>query len=374
MKRIFTSLGILFMATLQSASIYAQQQASAKRPLPPPQDDPRMFKIFQFPPDKIPRIDGDADDWDMVPDSFAIGMDQLHDDNKRMLKPDPKNLDAKVKIGWVKGENRLNFLYQAYDNYWDFSLPDLHNDIFELVVDADRSGGTFINELHNTEGIDQNEAYFSFHGVHAQNYHIFTPALNKDWAMVWGGHPWVKDLPYANHAYKYNFKPGQSGKLTLEFFITPFDYAGAEGPVRSVESNLYDNKLISLCFAILDYDDVNDKSKQTFWNLSKEHKMYGDADYMLPFKLMPLDDRYKKPIEADWSFKVVDMNRRVVAFIDQSIGKVTSWKWDFGDGSTSTEQYPYHQYKRGGKYVVVLDIEGPAGKSRRSKVWDVAVQ
>ena len=33
------------------------------------------FKIFQFPPDKIPRIDGNTDDWAIVPDSYSIGMD-----------------------------------------------------------------------------------------------------------------------------------------------------------------------------------------------------------------------------------------------------------------------------------------------------------
>jgi PKD repeat protein len=102
--------------------------------------------------------------------------------------------------------------------------------------------------------------------------------------------------------------------------------------------------------------------------------MYGNADYMLPFKLMPLDSRYKKAIDANWSFKVIDMKRRLVAFQDESEGKITNWKWDFGDGTTSTEQYPYHQYKEAGKYVVFLDIEGPAGKSRRSNVWDVAVK
>jgi hypothetical protein len=37
------------------------------------------FKIFQFPPDKIPRIDGNTDDWAIVPDSYSIGMDQLMD-------------------------------------------------------------------------------------------------------------------------------------------------------------------------------------------------------------------------------------------------------------------------------------------------------
>ena len=31
------------------------------------------FKIFQFPPNMIPRIDGNADDWAMVPDDYAIG-------------------------------------------------------------------------------------------------------------------------------------------------------------------------------------------------------------------------------------------------------------------------------------------------------------
>ena len=38
------------------------------------------FKIFQFPPDKIPRIDGNTDDWAMVPKEYIIGNDQLRDD------------------------------------------------------------------------------------------------------------------------------------------------------------------------------------------------------------------------------------------------------------------------------------------------------
>jgi hypothetical protein len=81
-----------------------------------------------------------------------------------------------------------------------------------------------------------------------------------------------------------------------------------------------------------------------------------------------------KPIDAQWSFKILDLDRRVVAFEDQSTGKITSWKWDFGDGTTSDEQHPVHTFTRSGQFVVVLNIEGPDGKSRRAKVWDVTLR
>jgi len=347
------------------------------------------FKVFQFPPDKIPRIDGKTDDWDIVPKDYVIGIDQLVDDNGKHAKPEPKNLDVRVRVGWVKGLNRLYFLYEAYDDYWDFSRPDLHNDTFEVVVDGDASGGPLIDHGHpdvwKSEAVGPEmsifdkrlnpaEDHWSFHGVHAQNYHIFTPAKDKDWCMAWSSATWIKELPYANAAYSYNFNPGESGKLILEFWITPFDYAGPEGPQRAVESVLFENKIIGLCWAIIDYDDVKATGNNGFWNLSRKHTMYGNASQLCAFKLMPLEPQFRKAIEAQWSFKVVDMDRRLVAFKDLSEGKITSWKWDFGDGETSTEQNPIHQYKRAGNIVTVLDVEGPAGKSRRAKVWDVQLK
>ncbi len=95
------------------------------------------------------RIDGDATDWSIVPESYAIGQDQLRE---KLIgigdKQDPINLDVKVKVGWVKGQNHLYFLYEANDNYRDFAREDLHNDIFEVVIDGDLSGGPLIRQMH----------------------------------------------------------------------------------------------------------------------------------------------------------------------------------------------------------------------------------
>jgi len=298
---------------------------------------------------------------------------------------------VKVKVGWVKGLNRLYFLYETYDNYWDFSRTDLHNDIFEVVVDGDLSGGPLIHEHHRDvwtpeavgemskldPRITSSDAYFAQQGANAQNYHIFTPAENKDWTMDWGCAQYKKELPYANHALKYDFRPGQPGKLVLEFWITPFDYAGCEGPERAIESVLTENKLIGLSWAVIDYDDVN-SNKRKFWNLSHKQTFFGNASNLVGFRLMPLEPPFRKEIEARWSFKVLDEEQRIVAFKDLSQGQVTSWKWDFGDGTSSEERNPIHQYRdrpgHEGIYTVILDVTGPAGTSRLTKVWDVHVR
>ncbi|TNE66040.1 MAG: PKD domain-containing protein [Bacteroidetes bacterium] len=43
-------------------------------------------------------------------------------------------------------------------------------------------------------------------------------------------------------------------------------------------------------------------------------------------------------------------------FIDLSFGIVSEWSWDFGDGSTSSEQNPVHTYAEPGLYMVTLSI------------------
>jgi len=335
-----------------------------------------IFKVFQFPADQIPRIDGDTNDWNCVPESYVIGSDQLVDDSGKHKASEACAPKVRVKVGWVKGLNRLYFLYEADDDYWDFARPDLHNDTFELIVDGDLSGGPLIGKFHPARAIlGEWETFFSLQGTHAQNYHIFTPAEGKDWCMVWSAASWLKELPYANAASRYNFKPGQAGHYVLEFWITPFDYAGAEGPQRAVESVLRDNKYIGMAWAVIDYDNVNSGGTNNgFWNLSPKHTMYGQADELCLFQLMPLEPQFHQAIEAQWSFQVVDMTRRLVAFKDLSAGTITAWHWDFGDGDTSTQPNPIHNYKTPDHYVVVLNVEGPAGQSRRAKVWDVVVK
>lgn len=70
-------------------------------------------------------------------------------------------------------------------------------------------------------------------------------------------------------------------------------------------------------------------------------------------------------------------NKLAVVFSDFSTQGPTSWKWDFGDCSTSpstcqsTLQNPGHTYAAAGTFVVVLEVSNSAGQSSISKFVEV---
>lgn len=53
-----------------------------------------------------------------------------------------------------------------------------------------------------------------------------------------------------------------------------------------------------------------------------------------------------------------------IQFTDESVYAV-SWSWDFGDGTTSTEQNPTHAYAAPGNYTVTLEVTNELGTTTR---------
>jgi PKD repeat protein len=68
------------------------------------------------------------------------------------------------------------------------------------------------------------------------------------------------------------------------------------------------------------------------------------------------------PPIADFSY---DDKKKLIMFIDGSTddGTIVSWFWEFGDGNTSTEQYPNNRYIKVGNYKVTLKVTDDRGDS-----------
>ena len=56
-----------------------------------------------------------------------------------------------------------------------------------------------------------------------------------------------------------------------------------------------------------------------------------------------------------------------VQFFDSSRGGRTAWLWDFGDGSTSTEQNPVHTYHTADTFAVSLTVTGKQGSDTETR-------
>jgi PKD repeat protein len=62
-----------------------------------------------------------------------------------------------------------------------------------------------------------------------------------------------------------------------------------------------------------------------------------------------------------------------VSFTDLSLGGPTSWLWEFGDGATSTQQHPSHEYASAGSYTVTLTATNGVGSDTTAKTDYVVV-
>jgi len=57
----------------------------------------------------------------------------------------------------------------------------------------------------------------------------------------------------------------------------------------------------------------------------------------------------------------------IVSFTDTSTNAPTSWSWTFGDGNSSTVQYPVHTYTMSGLYSVSLEVSNAGGSDTETK-------
>jgi len=56
-----------------------------------------------------------------------------------------------------------------------------------------------------------------------------------------------------------------------------------------------------------------------------------------------------------------------VQFTDRSTGNITSWLWDFDDGTTSIDKNPVHTFQEPHSYTVSLKVTGPDGSDTETK-------
>lgn len=133
-----------------------------------------------------------------------------------------------------------------------------------------------------------------------------------------------------------------------------------------------------------DYGDGTGSAPTEGRNVSAEKTYTTSGIYTVKLTVMSVYDSDTKTLTGiidttnvpDFSAEPLVLNiQETVTFTDRSLGDVKKWLWDFGDGNTSTERNPVHQYSKNGIFSVKLTInEDSDGTGTRSKTKNAYIK
>lgn len=122
--------------------------------------------------------------------------------------------------------------------------------------------------------------------------------------------------------------------------------------------------IVSFAVNLQKYDEI----------LQIAQKMIDTFEFIQPTKTITTTPTILVPINLKYTYSPSSGTAPLsVTFTDQSTGPITSWQWDFGDGTNSNERSPKHVYTQKGTYKVKLTVCGNDGCESKNGKPDIIV-
>lgn len=240
-------------------------------------------------------IDGNLDDWAVVPDAYRIVTEDMYEQLAGMGKAgtgvDLSDMTILLMTGWNEGTNMLYTGAQTFDNVHmclrptgDPSLMWRQDDL-EIMIDIDHSGGQYAGFADLTEEEKKRQT-----GAQATQYCIAYP--NADGINIysfWAG-TWDTEPPYFYSGFDYVGEDLGEGTTTYEHAYTPWVDLHWMGPDQSIVGDLEEGQIIGLQYSFGDFDDPETPNQyHAFWTVSGQDGTFKYAERFADFMLAPLE-------------------------------------------------------------------------------------
>ena len=118
---------------------------------------------------------------------------------------------------------------------------------------------------------------------------------------------------------------------------------------------------------VTEYNPTHTYSKAGTYTVKETVSNAVGRDTEIKTNYITVTEALQTPTADFWGWPLSGNAPLKVTFTETSKGSPTSWKWDFGDGTSSTEKSPTHAYSTSGTYTVKLIATNAAGSSTKSK-------
>ena len=188
----------------------------------------------------------------------------------------------------------------------------------------------------------------------------FKVMLHAKYTDMYGGTTLGEDTEYANGTVTSVTAP------VADFSFTPVTPT-TDTTVQFIDmTTVTDTTIISWSWSFGDGSSSTEKTPT--------HRYLNSGKYTVTFQVT---DDYgltslktkeisvkRRPVAAFYYSPVAPTTDDIVHFTDSSYdydGNVTAWSWNFGDGVTSNNQNPTHQFQNYGSYNVILEVTDSDG-------------
>lgn len=216
---------------------------------------------------------------------------------------------------------------------------------------------------------------------------VFSHEQNPLYVFEWPGIYWVNVtcFLYDGGSYKGTIDLVRNSESPRSIRVTPLPMASYYWYYLDDEDTCcylvkFTDTSINASSWVWDFDDGSKPSNEQ--NPTHRYKEAGNYKVMLTvannqsitnstIMFVPISTGYDQPRNPRSYDQIiaafttgVSANGKTVNFIDRSIGEVTQWNWDFGDGSKDiitnpADKHRVHTYQRYGEYTVTLTASNP---------------
>lgn len=250
------------------------------------------------------------------------------------------NLKNAISISLTVSEDTTIFSEGFEGDSFNFTTIDANNDSstwslysesgsgIDVAYEGDKSAGSY-------SGYRTNDDYLVSYAI----------ALPSESQITYSFYARSRDVSYPEN---FDVKLSTTGKAVSDFSITIAEIRdkGADWELMEYDLTEYAGQTVYLAFHSISNDQ---------WEL-----------YIDNVKVVA--SKSGSTVSADFmSEKPYGQAPASIQFTDNSSGDISSWLWNFGDGTTSSEQNPSHSYSLPGYYNVSLVVDN--GISSNSKTF-----
>ena len=219
--------------------------------------DDRTFLAWQWPDSALPVIDGNLDEWAIVPQVYVLTPDDTHD--ALYSNPvDKADLDFRGYIAYNDASDKIIMASSVFDDEHERDNTDpgqcnCNDDNFEMWIDGDHAGSPYVAEYGTAEGASTEERQRATNST-LQWWSIAVPPVGDRDVQSGSTGQWQDDPPHFDFAWSFTGEQFGESTYFYEMSFTVWDDLDYSSPESSTASTLDEGEIIGINVIWSDYD------------------------------------------------------------------------------------------------------------------------